>query len=179
MSRIGKKPVVIPDKVAIEIKDSLVKVKGPEGELTHTLLSGITVEKENGNLLVHRSSDEKQQRAYHGLTRALIANMVEGVSRGFEKALIIVGVGYKAIQQGDGVQFSIGYSHPVIINPAEGIELKVVSNTRVVVRGISKEKVGQVAADIRKIRPPDAYKGKGIRYEGEIVEKKAGKTAIG
>ncbi|MCD6309099.1 MAG: 50S ribosomal protein L6 [Candidatus Eremiobacteraeota bacterium] len=179
MSRIGKKPIVLPDRVTIDIDGNLVRVKGPRGELKHTLPEGITLEKENGHYLVRRSSDEKKQRAFHGLTRALIANMVKGVSTGFEKALQIVGVGYRATQQGKGIQILIGFSHPVNVTPPEGIELKVEGNNRILVRGIDKELVGQVAANIRKIKPPDVYKGKGILYEGEQIEKKAGKAAIG
>lgn len=176
MSRIGKKPIVVPDNVQVIINGQDVSVKGPLGEQKITLLPGITVELVEKILNVHKASEEKAQNAYQGLFRSLLSNMVIGVSSGFEKNLEIVGVGYRATQQNENIQFQLGYSHEIIFKAPEGITLQVVDPTKVRVKGIDKQKVGQIAANIRELRPPEPYKGKGIRYKGEAVRKKAGKT---
>ena len=177
MSRIGKQPIAVPSGVEITIEPELVRVKGPKGELTERVNRDIDVKQENGEILVARPTDRGEHRALHGLTRSLIANMVEGVTNGFEKRLEIQGVGYRAQLQGSKLVLALGYSHPVELDAPEGIDFEVPQPTRVVVRGISKQAVGEVAANIRKARPPEPYKGKGIRYEGEHVMRKVGKRA--
>jgi large subunit ribosomal protein L6 len=176
MSRIGKLPVAIPNGVTIGLNDSLLKVKGPKGELSRSLHPEITVGLEDDRIVVTRPSDQKRHRALHGLTRSLINNMVRGVSEGFSKTLEIHGVGYRAEPAESGVRLFLGYSHPVDYTPPEGVSVTVESPTKLKVEGIDKESVGQAAAEIRKVRPPEPYKGKGIRYEGEHVRRKAGKT---
>jgi large subunit ribosomal protein L6 len=177
MSRIGKQPIPVPDGVEITIAPELVTVKGPKGELEERVSRDIAVAQENGEIVVTRSTDRGEHRALHGLTRSLIANMVEGVTNGFEKRLEIQGVGYRAQLQGNKLVLALGYSHPVELNAPDGIDFEVPQPTRIVVRGISKQAVGEVAANIRKQRPPEPYKGKGIRYEGEYVARKVGKRA--
>jgi large subunit ribosomal protein L6 len=177
MSRIGKQPIAVPSGVEVSIEPELVRVKGPKGELTERVNRDIDVKQENGEILVARPTDRGEHRALHGLTRSLIANMVEGVTNGFEKRLEIQGVGYRAQLQGRKLVLALGYSHPVEIEAPEGIEFEVPNPTRIAVRGISKQAVGEVAANIRKQRPPEPYKGKGIRYEGEYVARKVGKRA--
>ena len=176
MSRVGRMPIAIPDGVEINIEGEDVRVTGPKGELIRSIPSEMTVNIEGDVLSVSRPSDNKKHRAYHGLTRSLLANMVEGVSRGFEKTLEIVGVGYRAEKSGDKLILRIGYSHPVEVTPLLGVTLNVEGNNRIIVSGINKEAVGEMAAEIRAIRPPDAYKGKGIRYTGEVVRLKPGKA---
>ena len=177
MSRIGKQPIPLPDGVEVSIEPDLVRVKGPKGELQERVVRDISVEKEDGQLLVKRPTDRGEHRALHGLTRSLVANMVQGVTEGFEKRLEIQGVGYRAQLQGNKLVLSLGYSHPVEIQAPDGIEFEVPAPTQIVVRGISKQLVGEVAANIRKRRPPEPYKGKGIRYQGEYVARKVGKRA--
>ncbi len=177
MSRIGRKPVAVPDSVTVEIAPGSVAVKGPKGELTQSLAADMKVVQEDGNVTVSRPTDRGEHRALHGLTRSLIANMVEGVTDGFEKKLEIQGVGYRAQLKGKSLELALGYSHPVSIEPPEGIEFEVPQQTEIIVRGIDKQLVGQVAADIRKRRPPEPYKGKGIRYSDEHVMRKVGKRA--
>jgi large subunit ribosomal protein L6 len=177
MSRIGRQPIPVPDGVEVTIEPELVKVKGPKGELQERVSRQITIERDNGDIRVSRSTDRGEHRALHGLTRSLIANMVEGVTNGYEKRLEIQGVGYRAQLQGNKLVLALGYSHPVEVEAPAGIDFEVPQPTRVVVRGISKQAVGEVAAIIRKQRPPEPYKGKGIRYEGEYVARKVGKRA--
>jgi len=177
MSRIGKKPIEIPDGVSIEAAPGRVSVKGPKGELSQSLSPRMKVEQADGTLTVGRPSDRGPDRALHGLTRSLIANMVEGVTDGYEKRLEIQGVGYRAQLKGKALELAIGYSHPVSFPAPEGIEFEVPQPTEIVVRGIDKQLVGEVAANIRKKRPPEPYKGKGIRYAGEHVRRKVGKRA--
>jgi large subunit ribosomal protein L6 len=177
MSRIGRKPIPVPEAVTVELGAGSVAVKGPKGELTQSLSTDMKVEQGDGVLTVERPTDRGEHRALHGLTRSLIANMVEGVTDGFEKRLEIQGVGYRAQLKGKGLELALGYSHPVSVEPPEGIEFEVPQPTEIVVRGIDKQLVGQVAADIRKRRPPEPYKGKGIRYRGEQVARKVGKRA--
>jgi large subunit ribosomal protein L6 len=177
MSRIGKKPIDLPDGVSVEVSPGRVSVKGPKGELAQTISSDMQIEQEDGSISVRRPTDRGEHRALHGLTRSLIANMVEGVTDGFEKRLEIQGVGYRAQLRGRSLELAIGFSHPVSIPAPEGIEFEVPQPTEIVVRGIDKQLVGQVAADIRKRRPPEPYKGKGIRYQGEYVARKVGKRA--
>jgi large subunit ribosomal protein L6 len=177
VSRIGKQPIPVPDGVEITIEPELVRVKGPKGELAERVSREIAVEQSNGELIVTRPSDRGEHRALHGLTRSLIFNMVEGVTNGYEKRLEIQGVGYRAQLQGRKLVLALGYSHPVELEAPEGIDFEVPAPTRIVVRGISKQAVGEVAANIRKRRPPEPYKGKGIRYEGEYVARKVGKRA--
>jgi large subunit ribosomal protein L6 len=169
-------PVVIPKGVTVELKDRTVRVKGPRGELSRALPAGIEVAVEQGVVNVSRPNDEPRARALHGLTRALVANMVEGVDKGFRKTLEIQGVGYKAEPRPYGVNLVVGYSHPVEFRAPDGVKISVENNTVVRIEGADKEKVGQVAAEIRLVRPPEPYKGKGIRYQGEQVRRKAGKT---
>lgn len=176
MSRIGKKPVETPSGVTVTINGDTVTVKGPKGELTRSFNPDINIAVEDNIIHVTRPSDSKNHRALHGTTRALLANMVEGVSKGFEKSLELVGVGYRAQKQGKKLVLNVGYSHPVEFEPEEGLEVEVPSNTKIVVKGVSKERVGAFAANIRDVRPPEPYKGKGIRYEGEYVRRKEGKT---
>jgi large subunit ribosomal protein L6 len=177
MSRIGRKPVAVPDAVTVSIAPGNIAVKGPKGELTQTYSQDMTVSQEDGTILVARPTDRGPHRALHGLTRSLIANMVEGVTDGFEKRLEIQGVGYRAALKGKNLELALGYSHPVPIDAPEGIEFEVPQPTEIIIRGIDKQLVGQVAADIRKRRPPEPYKGKGIRYKGEQVLRKVGKRA--
>jgi large subunit ribosomal protein L6 len=177
MSRIGKQPIPVPDGVEVTIEPELVRVKGPKGELAERVSREIAIEQSNGELIVTRPTDRGEHRALHGLTRSLIFNMVEGVTNGYEKRLEIQGVGYRAQLQGRKLVLALGYSHPVELEAPEGIDFEVPAPTRIVVRGISKQAVGEVAANIRKRRPPEPYKGKGIRYEGEYVARKVGKRA--
>lgn len=177
MSRIGRKPVNVPDAVTVTIAPGNIVVKGPKGELTQTYSQEMTVSQEDGTILVARPTDRGPHRALHGLTRSLIANMVEGVTDGFEKRLEIQGVGYRAALKGKNLELALGFSHPVSIEAPAGIEFEVPQPTEVIVRGIDKQLVGQVAADIRKRRPPEPYKGKGIRYRDEQVLRKVGKRA--
>jgi len=177
MSRIGRKPVPVPEAVTVELGSGNVAVKGPKGELAQTLSAEMTVEQSDGVVTVQRPTDRAEHRALHGLTRSLIANMIEGVTDGFEKHLEIQGVGYRAQLKGGKLEMALGYSHPISIEPPPGIEFEVPQPTAITVRGIDKQLVGQVAADIRKRRPPEPYKGKGIRYRGEHVARKVGKRA--
>jgi large subunit ribosomal protein L6 len=179
MSRIGKQPVEIPSGVDVAIEGARVTVKGPRGTLEQTFHEEMRIVREDGEIRVERPSDEGFHRSLHGLSRTLLANMVEGVTKGFEKRLEIVGVGYRAALRGQDLELSVGYSHPVAFPKPEGIEFEVPAPTRIVVRGNDKQLVGEVAANIRKVRKPEPYKGKGIRYEGEYVRKKAGKAAKG
>ena len=177
MSRIGRKPVDVPDAVTVTIAPGNIVVKGPKGELVQTFSQDMTVSQEENTILVTRPTDRGPHRALHGLTRSLIANMVEGVTDGFEKRLEIQGVGYRAALKGKNLELALGYSHPVPIEAPDGIEFEVPQPTEIIVRGIDKQLVGQVAADIRKRRPPEPYKGKGIRYRDEQVLRKVGKRA--
>jgi large subunit ribosomal protein L6 len=177
MSRIGKKPVAIPNNVTVTVDGSTVKVKGPKGELTRTFDPGMKISVEGNEVIIDRPGEEKRDRAMHGLTRALLANMVTGVTEGFKKTLEIVGVGYKAEKRGKNLVVTVGYSHPVNYPEPSGITLSTPVPTTIVIEGIDKQKVGQVAAELREFRPPEPYKGKGIRYQGEQVRRKAGKTA--
>jgi large subunit ribosomal protein L6 len=177
MSRIGRKPIPVPAGVTITVEPELVTVKGPKGELSERVNRDIKVTQEGDELIVTRPTDRGEHRALHGLTRSLVANMVEGVTNGFQKSLEIQGVGYRAQLKGKDLELALGYSHPVPIAAPAGIEFEVPMPTRVVVRGISKQLVGEIAANIRKQRPPEPYKGKGIRYEGEYVARKVGKRA--
>ncbi|WP_062303307.1 MULTISPECIES: 50S ribosomal protein L6 [Demequina] len=176
MSRIGKIPVPVPSGVDITIEGADVTVKGPKGTLTHTVAAPITVEKGDEGLEVKRPNDERLSKSLHGLTRTLIANMVTGVTSGYEKKLEIVGTGYRVALKGSDLEFALGFSHPVVVTPPEGITFTVEGPTKFTVAGISKQQVGEVAANIRKIRKPEPYKGKGVRYAGEQVRRKAGKT---
>lgn len=176
MSRIGKMPIKIPQGVTVAIDGNTVRVKGPKGELVRELPRAMTVVEENGTLIVKRPSDDIKDRALHGLTRSLLNNMVTGVTAGYSKSLELVGVGYRAQKQGRKVQITIGYSHPVEYEPPADIELEVPAPTKIIVKGADKEKVGAVAAEIRKIRGPEPYKGKGIKYENEHIRRKAGKA---
>jgi large subunit ribosomal protein L6 len=177
MSRIGKQPIEVPEGVTVDVKPGHVSVKGPKGELDQDVSSEIKVELADGSLTVARPTDRGEHRALHGLTRSLIANMVEGVTEGYEKRLQIQGVGYRAQLRGNALELALGFSHPVTVEAPEGIEFEVPQPTEIVVRGIDKQQVGQVAADIRKRRPPEPYKGKGVRYLGEQVARKVGKRA--
>jgi large subunit ribosomal protein L6 len=177
VSRIGKQPIAVPDGVEITIEPELVRVKGPKGELAERVSRAMDVKQEDGEILVARPTDRGEHRALHGLTRSLIANMVEGVTNGYEKTLEIQGVGYRAQLQGTKLVLALGYSHPVEMTAPEGVDFEVPQPTRIIVRGISKQAVGEVAANIRKQRPPEPYKGKGIRYQGEHVARKVGKRA--
>ena len=177
MSRIGRQPIPVPSGVIVSIEPERVTVNGPRGELSERIHRDIAVEQVDGELLVKRPTDRGEHRALHGLTRSLIANMVEGVTDGFEKRLEIQGVGYRAQLRGRDLELALGYSHPVSIKAPDGIEFEVPQPTRIVVRGISKQQVGEIAAIIRKQRKPEPYKGKGIRYEGEYVARKVGKRA--
>jgi large subunit ribosomal protein L6 len=177
MSRIGKRPVPLPKGVTASIDGRTVTVKGPKGEISRTVHAELSLALENESVTVRRPSDEPRHKALHGLTRTLVANMVEGVTKGFTKSLEIQGVGYKAEVKPFGVQLVVGYSHPVPYHAPQGIKISVDGNTQVKVEGVDKELVGQVAAELRSVRPPEPYKGKGIRYVGEQVRRKAGKTA--
>ena len=177
MSRIGKQPIPVPAGVELTIEPDLVRVKGPKGELQERVSRDMKIEQSDREVTVTRPSDRRDHRALHGLTRSLVANMVQGVTDGFEKRLEIQGVGYRAALKGQNLELSVGYSHPVTIEAPAGIEFEVPQPTRIAVRGSSKQAVGEIAARIRKVRPPAPYKGKGIRYEGEYVQRKVGKRA--
>ena len=177
MSRIGKKPIPVPSSVTVAIEPERVRVNGPKGELFERIPRDIEVAQVDDELVVSRPTDRGEHRALHGLTRSLVANMVQGVTDGYEKALEIHGVGYRAQLRGKGLELALGFSHPVSVTAPDGIEFELPSPTRIIVRGISKQLVGEVAANIRKQRPPEPYKGKGIRYEGEYVQRKVGKRA--
>ena len=180
MSRIGRLPVVVPSGVQVNLEGSLVHIKGPRGELKREFSPAIAIAFENGQIVVTRSSEEANVRALHGMTRALIQNMVTGVSQGFTKVLEIEGVGYRAEMDGNNLKLFVGYSHPVVVQPPEGISFEVDTRTRqITITGYDREMVGQVTADIRKIRPPEPYHGKGIRYQGEKIRRKAGKAGKG
>ena len=176
MSRIGNKPVVIPAGVTVDLKDNTVTVKGPKGELSYTFNQNISLEQREGEVVFSRPDDSKENKTIHGTTRAVFNNMVVGVTEGFQKELELIGVGYRAQLQGKKLVLNVGYSHPVGFTPEEGIEIEVPSNTKVIVKGYDKQKVGELAANIRGVRPPEPYKGKGIRYVDEFVRRKEGKT---
>ena len=176
MSRIGNKPVVIPAGVTIDLKDNTVTVKGPKGELSYTFNQNITLVQNEGEVVFTRPDDSKENKTIHGTTRAVFNNMVVGVTDGFQKELELIGVGYRAQLQGKKLVLNVGYSHPVEFTPEEGVEIEVPSNTKVIVKGYDKQKVGELAANIRGVRPPEPYKGKGIRYVDEFVRRKEGKT---
>ncbi len=176
MSRIGVLPINIPDNVEFTLDKNVIKAKGPKGELERTIPESMIIKQEEGQVIVERPTNSKQHKSLHGLTRSLIANLVEGVSNGFEKNLVIEGVGYRAKKEGNKLVLTVGYSHPVTIDPPEGIEIDVPKATSISVKGIDKEKVGQVAARIRDVRPPEPYKGKGIRYHDENIIRKVGKA---
>jgi len=177
MSRIGKQPIPLPSDVAVAISPGRVQVNGPGGELSQQVPLRMKIEKTDDTIVVTRPSDRGPDRSLHGLTRTLIANMVEGVTKGFEKRLEIQGVGYRASLRGTDLELAVGYSHPVVVAPRAGITFEVPTPTEIVVKGIDKQMVGQTAAEIRKVRPPEPYKGKGIRYQGEYVRRKVGKRA--
>ncbi len=177
MSRIGRKPIEVPAGVSVALSPGRVQVNGPLGELSQQVPPRIAIEQQEGEIVVTRPSDRGPDRALHGLTRTLVANMVEGVTKGFEKRLEIQGVGYRASLRGSALEFNVGYSHSVVKDPPPGITFEVPTPTEVVVKGIDKQRVGQIAAEIRKVRPPEPYKGKGIRYQGEYVRRKVGKRA--
>ena len=177
MSRIGKKPIELPAGVSVAIDPGRVMVNGPLGELTQQIPQRMAVEQSDGTLTVTRPTERGEDRALHGLTRTLIANMVEGVTKGFEKRLEIQGVGYRAALRGTALELNVGYSHSVVLQPREGISFDVPTPTEVIVKGINKQQVGQTAAEVRAVRPPEPYKGKGIRYQGEYVRRKVGKRA--
>ena len=179
MSRIGRAPITVPSGVSVAVgNDNTVTVKGPQGELSRSVPSAMTIRQDGDVLTVERPDDQRQNRALHGLTRSLVANMVDGVTAGFSKELEIVGVGYRAIPKGpSALELALGFSHPVNVQAPDGVTFEVPSATRIIVKGIDKERVGQVAADIRKLRKPEPYKGKGVRYAGERVVRKAGKAA--
>jgi len=177
MSRIGRKPITVPSGVDLKIDGALVTVKGPKGELSHTLAEPITVEKaEDGTYSVVRPNDERKAKELHGLSRTLIANMVVGVTEGYRKSLEIAGTGYRVTAKGTDLEFALGFSHPVLVTPPPGISFTVERPTLFHIAGIDKQQVGEVAANIRKIRPPEPYKGKGVRYQGEVIRRKAGKA---
>jgi large subunit ribosomal protein L6 len=176
MSRIGRAPVEVPDKVEVNISAETLRIKGPRGELNVHVGRGVAIKQEDGNIVVERQSDAPEHRAMHGLTRSLIQNAVTGVTEGFAKTLQIQGVGYRGSLQGRDINLQVGYSHPVIISPPEGIDFEMPNPTTIIVRGIDKQRVGQMAAEIRRVRPPEPYKGKGIRYSDEQVRRKVGKT---
>jgi len=177
MSRVGKKPIEVPAGVTVTVNaDNVATVKGPKGELVRSFHKDMKIEIEGNVITITRPSESKEHRTNHGTTRALLANMVTGVSEGFSKSLELIGVGYRAQLQGKKLVLNVGYSHPVEFTPEEGVEVEVPANTKIIVKGISKEKVGALASNIRDVRPPEPYKGKGIRYEGEYVRRKEGKT---
>jgi large subunit ribosomal protein L6 len=176
MSRIGKLPLPIPSGVNVDVAADVVKVKGPKGELQQPILRHVTVKLVDGALIVERKGDTKEQRAAHGLTRTLISNMVTGVTKGYRKSLELQGVGYRVAKAGENLNLTLGYSHPVTFTPPKGVSFVVEGQNKIHVEGIDKQAVGQVAADIRKLREPEPYKGKGIRYDGEVVKKKLGKA---
>jgi large subunit ribosomal protein L6 len=177
MSRIGKQPIEIPDGVNVAVDPGRVTVNGPLGELTQNVPARILIEKEDGQLLVKRPTERGDDRALHGLTRSLVANMVEGVTNGFEKRLEIQGVGYRAALRGTALELNVGYSHPVVIDAPAGITFEVPVQNEIIVKGIDKQQVGEIAAEVRDVRKPEPYKGKGIRYQGEYVRRKVGKRA--
>ena len=177
MSRIGRQPIQLPSGVSVSISPGRVMVNGPLGELSQEVPNRMKVEQENGSVVVSRPSERGEDRALHGLTRSLIANMVEGVTNGFQKRLEIQGVGYRAALRGTDLELSVGYSHTVLLKAPAGITFEVPTPIEVIVKGIDKQQVGQIAAEVRKVRPPEPYKGKGIRYEGEYVRRKVGKRA--
>jgi large subunit ribosomal protein L6 len=177
VSRIGKQPIPVPSGVVVKIEGQTVTVKGPKGELTQSFSDMLNIALEEGAVVVTRPDDSRQARSLHGLTRTLLSNMVTGVSDGFSKNLEIIGVGYRAALNGSNLELALGYSHPVVVTPESGITFEVPAPTKITVRGIDKQRVGQVAADIRAWRKPEPYKGKGIRYEGEYVRRKLGKAA--
>ncbi|KIY21897.1 MULTISPECIES: 50S ribosomal protein L6 [Mesobacillus] len=176
MSRVGKKPIEIPAGVTVTLDNHHVTVKGPKGELSRTFHADIEIKIEENIINISRPTENKEHRALHGTTRAILANMVEGVSNGFERGLELVGVGYRASKQGNKLVLNVGYSHPVEIEAEKGLEIEVPTNTKIIIKGTDKERVGALAANIRDVRPPEPYKGKGIRYEGEYVRRKEGKT---
>jgi large subunit ribosomal protein L6 len=178
MSRIGKKPIEIPGGVGVSISPGgRVMVNGPLGELSQQVPARMKIEQRDGEIVVTRPTERGEDRALHGLTRSLIANMVEGVTKGFEKRLEVQGVGYRASLRGTALELNVGYSHPVVVQPPPGITFEVPAPTQIVVKGVDKQQVGQIAAEVRSVRPPEPYKGKGIRYEGEYVRRKVGKRA--
>jgi len=177
VSRIGKMPINVPSGVEVNIGPSEVTVKGPKGQLSEKIPYGIKVTKEDNQVIVQRQSESKLHRSLHGLSRTLVHNMVVGVSEGFSKTLEIVGVGYRATKKGNDIELAVGYSHPVAIKQVEGIEFEVPSPNKIIVKGADKQLVGQIASNIRDVRPPEPYKGKGIKYEGEYIRRKVGKTA--
>ena len=177
MSRIGKTPIVLPAGVSVSIDPGRVMVNGPLGELTQQVPQRMKIEQGEGELTVTRPTERGDDRALHGLTRSLVANMVEGVTKGYERKLEIQGVGYRAALRGTSLELSVGFSHPVVIEPRQGISFEVPTPTEVIVKGIDKQQVGQTAAEVRRVRPPEPYKGKGIRYDGEYVRRKVGKRA--
>lgn len=176
MSRIGNKPVTIPSGVTLDLKENTVVVKGPKGELSYTFNPAITLEENEGVVVFKRPDDSKENKTIHGTTRAVFNNMVVGVTEGFQKELELIGVGYRAQLQGQKLVLNVGYSHPIEFEPREGIEVEVPSNTKIIVKGYDKQKVGELAANIRGTRPPEPYKGKGVRYVNEFVRRKEGKT---
>ena len=177
MSRIGNRPIELPPSVNVALSPGRVQVNGPLGELTQQVPARVKIEQRDGELVVSRPTERGEDRALHGLTRTLVANMVEGVTKGFEKRLEIQGVGYRAALRGTSLELSVGFSHPVVLEPRQGISFEVPAPTQVVVKGVDKQQVGQTAAEVRAVRPPEPYKGKGIRYEGEYVRRKVGKRA--
>ena len=177
MSRIGRKPIEIPGGVNVGLSPGRVQVNGPLGELSQQVPPRMKIEQRDGEIVVERPTERGDDRALHGLTRSLIANMVEGVTKGFEKRLEIQGVGYRASLRGSALELNVGFSHPVVVQPPAGITFEVPAPTQVVVKGVDKQQVGQIAAEVRRVRPPEPYKGKGIRYEGEYVRRKVGKRA--
>lgn len=176
MSRIGKKPIPVPQGVDVQINGSNVLVTGPKGKLEKELHRDMMIKLEEGNLVVERPSDAKDHRSLHGLTRTLLSNMVEGVTKGFQRNLELVGVGYRAAKQGDKLVLTVGYSHPVEMDPPAGVEIEVPAPTKIAIKGHDKQVVGQFAANVRAVREPEPYKGKGIKYEGEVIRRKAGKA---
>jgi large subunit ribosomal protein L6 len=177
MSRIGRKPIEIPGSVNVGLSPGRVQVNGPLGELSQQVPPRMKIEQRDGEIVVTRPTERGEDRALHGLTRSLIANMVEGVTKGFEKRLEIQGVGYRAGLRGSALELNVGFSHPVVVQPPAGITFEVPAPTQIVVKGVDKQQVGQIAAEVRRVRPPEPYKGKGIRYEGEYVRRKVGKRA--
>jgi large subunit ribosomal protein L6 len=177
MSRIGRQPILLPESVSVSLSPGRVQVIGPLGELVQTVPARMKVVQRDGEIVVERPTERGEDRALHGLTRTLVANMVEGVTKGFEKRLEIQGVGYRATMRGEALELAVGFSHPVVKEPPAGISFEVPVPTQIIVKGTDKQAVGQIAAEIRKVRPPEPYKGKGIRYEGEHVRRKVGKRA--
>ena len=178
MSKIGRTPIPIPDKVSVEPQDKKVVIKGPNGELEAPMFKGLEIKIEEGEVRISRSKDNRQLRSYHGLVRSLIQNHIVGVSEGYSKTLKLVGTGYRVKKKGQGLSLAVGFSHPVEVDAVDGITFEIDGDDTIKISGIDKQKVGQVAADIRAIRPPEPYKGKGIRYEGEVVKLKPGKAAV-